>query len=162
MNNDGIAIGLFLFKALSNKPNPEFHHISLKTQLKDTEDYKRLRWIYTFIKNKAKILENHISRHRTYNIVVYPSGTVMMTIKTSKAPFGWDSHDDWMNLIALCGSIHQIFKDNLSVSEPLIHTSELDWVVTQLDIDMIFLVPFIDKSRLPKALCQYHDCLMDV
>ena len=57
-----------LLQALHNKPKAEFHHISLKTNLKDKEDnYKGLiGWPISFYKNKAKVLENRVSFHRTY------------------------------------------------------------------------------------------------
>ena len=40
----------------------------------------------------------------------------------------------WISLIGYCGSIHQVFRESLSLSEPLIHTSESDWLVTQIHI----------------------------
>ena len=60
--------------------------------------------------------------------------TVTIMIKTSKQPFKWDCRDDWISLMAYCGSIHQIFRDCLSISEPLIHSSESDWMITQIHI----------------------------
>jgi hypothetical protein len=58
----------------------------------------------------------------------------MITIGLTKEPYKWYSRDDWLELIEVCGSIHQIIKDTLGVSEPLIHSSASQWNVTQLDI----------------------------
>ena len=114
-----------LIKILSDKPNPEIHNITLETQLKYSEDYKRLygdEWRRPSSRNQAKVLERFHSRHRKSTIMVYPSGKVMIAIKATNHPFQWYSYDDWMIIRGeICGSIYQRFKDSLSI-EPLIHT----------------------------------------
>lgn len=127
---------------IRNKPEPKFHHITLKSKLKfPQEDYKRIKlttsniiWNLPSSKNQALIHKGKISLRRTFELIVYPNGTVMITIGSSKEPYKWYSRDDWLDLIEACGSIHQILKDSLGVSEPLIHSSVSQWNVSQLDI----------------------------
>ena len=45
--------------------------------------------------------------------------------------------------------IHQILRENLSVSEPLIHTSESDWLVTQIDIG--YDIPYLNSNNTKNA-----------
>lgn len=114
-NNSDTIIDSLLIQLLSNKLNPEFHHVSLETRLKYTDDYKRLCWRIHSIENKGKTFEYPISRHRKYTIMVYPNGAVMITIKATLHPFKWYSREDWIQLIEICGSIHQRIKDSLSI-----------------------------------------------
>jgi len=78
--------------------------------------------------------------------MAYPNGTIMITIKASKKPFRWNSKDDWIGLVAICGSIHQIIRDSTCLSEPLIHSSETDWTVTQIDTSYDIFHSNVDKS----------------
>jgi hypothetical protein len=140
-----------LLQALHSNPNPEFHHLSLKTELKDKEDYKRLGdWHMPSPINKARVLTNRISFYRTYKIMVYPNGKVIIMIGASMHPFRWDGSDDWISLVATCGSIHQVLRDSLSLSEPLIHKSESDWIITQIDIG--FDIPLHPQVRFNGSL----------
>ncbi len=61
----------------------------------------------------------------------------MITVGSSQEPYEWYSRDDWLELMEGCGSIHQILKDTLGVSEPLIHSSASQWNVIQLDIGYV-------------------------
>ena len=81
-------------------------------------------WAILSDRNKGKVLERRLSSHITFKAMVYPNGTVTIMIGCSKRPFKWYCRDDWIDLIGYCGSIHQVFRDSLSLSEPLIHTSE--------------------------------------
>ncbi|MGD9674656.1 MAG: hypothetical protein AB7U98_14400 [Candidatus Nitrosocosmicus sp.] len=139
--DDYATISAFI-SLLKNKSEPKFHHITLKSRLKfPQEDYNRIRisssgfnWKCPSARNKALIHKGKLSLRRTFEIIVYPNGTVMITIGLTKEPYKWYSRDDWLELIEVCGSIHQIIKDTLGVSEPLIHSSASQWNVTQLDI----------------------------
>jgi hypothetical protein len=136
---------------MSNKSHPEFHHITLETRLKYSEDYKRLllasdSWHLPSSKNKAKVFKCPYSRHREYTIIVYPSGVVMILIEASFHPYSWYSHEDWMQLREICGSILQRFKDSLSI-EPLIHDSVADWLVKQLDINYDIPMSSLDNCK---------------
>jgi hypothetical protein len=131
-----------LVSLLKNKSEPKFHHITLKSRLEfPQEDYKRIRistsninWNCPSTRNQGLIHRGKLSPRRTFEIIVYPNGTVMIIIGSSKEPYRWYSRDDWLDLLEACGSIHQIIKDTLEVSEPLIHSSASQWIVTQLDI----------------------------
>ena len=80
--------------------------------------------------------------------MVYPSGKVMIAIEATNHPFQWYSYDDWMIIRGeICGSIHQRFKNRLSI-EPLIHRSVDEWTVKQFDIN--YDVPLLH------FLYQYH------
>jgi hypothetical protein len=139
--DDDATISAFT-SLLKNKPEPKFHHISFRSRLKfPQEDYKRIRisssgfsWKCPSARNKAMIHKGKLSLRRTFEIIVYPNGTVMIIIGASNEPYEWHSRDDWLELIEACGSIHQIIKETLDVSEPLIHSSASQWNVTQLDI----------------------------
>jgi len=89
--------------SLDNRPEPEFHHIFLRTELKDKEDYKRLLlsdyWSIPSDRNKGRVLERRLSPHRTCNLMAYPCGTVTIMISCSKQPFRWDCRDDWISLM---------------------------------------------------------------
>jgi hypothetical protein len=141
-----------LVAVLRNKPNPEFHHITLETYLKyPNEDYKRLNyttgWHMSSVKNRAKTFEYRISAHRECTIISYPNGVVMITIKATLHPFKWHDRAYWIQLMAICGSIHQILKGALSVCEPLIHASEADWLVKQIDIGYDIPTSPLDNSK---------------
>lgn len=59
--NDRMIINDYtiLLQDLNSNPNPELHHLSLKTDLKNKQDYKRVvDWHMPYDKNKARILEN--------------------------------------------------------------------------------------------------------
>ena len=71
----------------------------------------------------------------------------MITIRYSKQPFRRYEREDWICLIGYCGSIHQVLRDSLSLSEPLIHTSESDWIITQVDIGYDIPYSTIDRSK---------------
>ena len=63
-----------VLQSLDNRPEPEFHHVFLMTELKDKEDYKRLRlnedWSIPSDRNKGRVLERRLSLHR----VLYSRG----------------------------------------------------------------------------------------
>jgi hypothetical protein len=124
---------IFFQKVLSNKPNPEFHHINLESNLLDNSDYYRLNWFVKSKNNKAKIFEKKISRHRSCKIMIYPNGKVIMMISTSKEPFEWYSREGWISFIAICGEIHQEIKNALGHNKPL-NSDIYDWRITQVDI----------------------------
>lgn len=134
-----------LLQALNINPKPEFHHLSLKTNLKDKEHYYRLvDWHTSSDANKAMVLENRISFHLTYKVMVYPNGKVIIIIGASMHPFKWGDSDDWISLVASCGPIHQTLRDRLSLSEPLFHISESDWIVKQFDLNYdVHMHPFL-------------------
>ena len=88
INSDSI-IESWLIRIMSNKPNPEFHRITLKTDLDDTENYYRIsNWKFCS-ENKSKAFENELSMHRRYKIRAYPNGIVFIHISASNQPFGW-------------------------------------------------------------------------
>lgn len=139
--HDDINIINNLDALVKNKPEPEFHHIRIRSKLKHPEeDYKKFKanpnieWILSSSRNQGLVHREKISLRRTYDIEVYPNGTVMITIGSSKEPYKWYSREDWISLMATCGAIHQVIKNTVGVSEPLIHLSESDWIVSQLDI----------------------------
>jgi hypothetical protein len=148
-----------VLQSLDNRPDPEFHHVFLKTELKDRGDYKRLRWSTSSDRNKGKVLERRLSLHRTYTATVYPSGTVTIMIGCSKQPFRWYCRDDWISLIGYCGSIHEVFRDSLSLSEPLIHTSESNWLVTQIHIGYDIPHSKIGDSKGSFVLSDFNNLL---
>ena len=123
----------FFQRVLSNKPNPEFHHINLESNLSDNSDYYMLNWDVKSNNNKAKIFEKKLSRHRSCKIVIYPNGKVIMMISASKEPFEWYSREGWISFIAICGEIHQEIKNALGYTKPL-NSDIYDWRVTQVDI----------------------------
>src|SRR6476659_4901159 len=152
INSDSI-IESWLIRIMSNKPNPEFHHITLETNIKYSEDYKRIPlttdgWHIPSNRNKAKVFKCSYNRHREYTIIVYPNGKVMIMIEASYHPYKWYSHDDWMQLREICGSIFQRFKDSLSI-EPLIHNNVSDWTVKQLDINYDIPMSPLDSKSSP-------------
>lgn len=143
-NHDSNIIN-FLYSLIKKKQEPEFHHISLKSRLKYPDmDYNRIKtnrdiqWVDSSDKNRCLLYKRRLSVHRSFSIEVYPNGTVMITIGSSKMPYRWNSREDWISLMSTCGVIHQTLRDALSVSEPLIHTYEGDWFVTQLHIGYDF------------------------
>ena len=97
---------------LKYKPNPEFHHITLGTELADCSDYHNLKhWNISSLRNKARMFERRISAHRTYKIIAYPNGTVIIYITASQDPFKWHNREDWIDLISICGGILQEIKN---------------------------------------------------
>lgn len=124
----------FFLQILKNKPNPEFHNITLESKLQDNGDYHNLHnWDMPSPKNKAKIFKKMISRKRSFNIMIYPNGTTIINIEASQQPFGWQCRDGWIEFIGICGQILQVIIDVLSYSRPL--TSEIyDWQILQMDV----------------------------
>ena len=160
--NTKLAISKILL-SLNNRPKPEFHHVFLRTELKDKGDYKRLLpsdgWDIPSDRNKGRIFERRLSLHRTFRAMVYPNGTVTIMIGCSKQPFRWYCRDDWISLIGYCGSIHQVFRESLSLSEPLIHTSESDWLVTQIHIGYDIPHSSTDNSKGSFVLSEFNNSL---
>ncbi len=123
-------------------PESEFHHISLISYLNSPkEDYEKLKsskdWIICSEKNRGLKYEGRISRHRTFTIMVYPVGTVEIMIGCTKDPFRWFPREDWIILYDICNSILNLLKENLELgfsSNPLVHSTYLDWLVAQLHL----------------------------
>jgi hypothetical protein len=66
----------------------------------------------------------------------------MIMIRCTKDPFRWFPRDDWLALYEICNTIYKIFRDslNLGLSNPLIHSKYLDWIVTQLHLGYDYLI----------------------
>lgn len=123
------------------EPEPEFHHIQLKSRLREPQEYyevlaKDNNWNRSSDKNQGLKYEGRISRNRTYTVMVYPNGTVIIMIRCTKDPFRWFPREDWLALYEICNKIHQILRDSLylGLSNPLVHSTYFDWIVTQLHL----------------------------
>jgi hypothetical protein len=124
----------FFLQVLKNRPNPEFHNISLASELQDKCDYHNLRdWPLPSTKNKAKTFEKRVSRHRSFKIMVYPNGTVNINIAASRQPFEWHCREGWIDFIAICGQIDNEIKNTLSHTEPL-KSKIYDWQVLRMHV----------------------------
>jgi phage pi2 protein 07 len=109
-----------------------FHNISFITELNDKDDYFSLDWIIQSQKNKAKVYEFKVARHRSCVITIYPNGRVMIDIKCSMAPFDLFNIDGRNDLRKVCGQVFQEIINNLSHLSPL-KTDISDWLLTQID-----------------------------
>jgi hypothetical protein len=105
------------------------------------EDYEKLKaskdWTMPSEKNRGLKYERRISRHRTFTIMVYPVGTVEIMIACTKDPFRWFPREDWIVLYDICSSILNLLKEYLErgiSSNPLVHSTYLDWRITQLHL----------------------------
>jgi hypothetical protein len=109
-----------------------FHNISFITELNDKDDYFSLDWIIQSQKNKAKVHEFRVARHRSCVITIYPNGRVMIDIKCSMAPFDLFNIEGRNDLRTVCGQVFQEIIINLSNHSPL-KIDISDWRLTQID-----------------------------
>lgn len=133
---------------------PEFHHIQLNTQLNSPQEYyEKLKtnenWTLVSKNNQGLKYEGRMSRTRTFTIMAYPCGSVTIMVKCTKDPFRWYPRDDWIVLYDICNSIQQLLREHLELgfSDPLIHTTYLDWLVTQLHLGYDLQVPNNEVKR---------------
>ena len=83
-------------------------------------------------KNKAKICEFRLSRHRSCIVTIYPSSTVTIVIRCSKDPFDLFSKDGIFKLTAICGQILEKIIEQTRNFKPL-KTEILNWRIIQID-----------------------------
>jgi len=126
-----LLLPLAILDDLMERENVSFHHISLKSKLRDISDYDRLSWMIGSISNKGKIYELKLSEYRRCEFIVYPKGTVSMIIKCSNDPLYLTSFDV-AEFFSICGEIHSVLKAWTSNSEPLIDDVP-EWKLTQID-----------------------------
>ena len=141
-NVDDSAIGLdpekdplFQLTILNDMISHEsmsFHHINIKSNLKDNDDYSRLNWTVQSRENKGKVFELRISRYRSCKIIVYPNGTVNMILKCTSDPIYLGRVEDMTNFISICGELLNVLKAETSNSEPLVN-DVANWKLTQFD-----------------------------
>ena len=142
------SIEKFFLQVLKNKVNPEFHNITLASQLSDNGDYHQIHnWLMpSQEKNKAKTFEKRISRHRLFKIVIYPNGKTIINIAASRQPFEWHFREGWTDFIVLCGEINNEIKNALSHNEPL-KSRIYDWQVLQVDVGYDIPLSNLDKKN---------------
>ena len=139
-----LLLPLTLLDDLMGRENVSFHHINLKSKLKDISDYDRLDWKIGSNNNKGKIFELKLSQYRQCEFIVYPRGTVNMVIKCSNDPLYLTLTDEVANFFSICGEILGVLKAETLNSEPL--TEDVpDWKVTQ--IDAAFDIPLSELER---------------
>jgi hypothetical protein len=141
-----LLLPLVLLDDLMERENLSFHHINLKSKLRDISDYHRIDWTIQSDSNKGKIFELKLSQYRRCEFIVYPKGTVNMIIKCSNDPLYLTNSDDVADFFSNCGEIVSILKAETSNSEPLID-DVANWRVTQIDA----------AFDLPLSGPQYHD-----
>lgn len=88
---------------VNNRPEAEFHHVELSTQLiSPPEYYEKIKanqnWTMPSAQNRGLRYEGRISRHRTFTLMAYPCGSVVIMIKCTKDPFRWYPREDWIVL----------------------------------------------------------------
>jgi hypothetical protein len=156
-----LLLPLAILDDLMERENVSFHHINLKSKLRDISDYDRINWSIASNSNKGKIFELKISQYRSCEFIVYPKGTVSMIIKCSNDPLYLTTFDV-ADFFSICGEIIGVLKAETSNSEPLID-DVADWKITQ--IDAAFDIPFAapedtdqtKKSNMQKGLLSYSN-----
>ena len=127
-----LLIPLAILDDLMERENISFHHISLKSTLKDISDYARISWKVGSDSNKGKIFELKISEYRQCEFLVYPKGTVSMIIKCSNDPLYLKTPEDVADFFSICGEIMGVLKAETSNSSPLVD-DVAKWKLTQFD-----------------------------
>jgi hypothetical protein len=146
-----LLLPLSLLDDLIEHENLSFHHINLKSELKDSSDYDRLNWEVRSNKNRGKVFELKLSQYRRCELIVYPKGTVNMIIKCSNDPIYLTTLHDITNFFSICGEILGVLKAETSNSEPL--TDEVpNWKITQIDaaFDIPLAVQDLNQANFSK------------
>jgi hypothetical protein len=146
-----LLLPLALLDDLMNRKNLSFHHINLKSRLRDMTDYDRLEWRIQSSSNKGKIFELKLSQYRRCEFIVYPKGTVSMIIKCTNDPLYFTTVDDITNFFSICGEIASVLKAETSNSEPFAE-EVADWKLTQIDaaFDIPLEVQDVNQSTFSK------------
>lgn len=130
--HEDTMLQLNILNNMISRENMSFHHINMKSKLRDNEDYARLNWTIRSQENKGKMFELKISRYRRCRIIVYPNGTVNMILKCTSDPIYLVQIEDVANFFSICGEILNVLKAETMNSEPLI-TDVANWMFTQFD-----------------------------
>lgn len=138
-----LMLPLTILDGLIEHENLSFHHINLKSKLRDVLDYEHLKWSVRSESNKGKTFDLKLSQYRRCEFIVYPNGTVSMILKCSNDPIYLTTLDDIAKFFSICGEILGVLKAETSNSEPL--TDDVpDWKVTQ--IDAAFDIPLVPEQ----------------
>ena len=131
----------------------------MKSQLiSPHEDYEKLRanenWTMPSIRNRGLKYEGRITRHRAFTLMVCPVGIVDIMIRCTKDPFRWFPREDWIVLYDICSSIQRLLGEHLElgISNSLVHSTHLDWLVTQLHLGYDIQVTDKEKRKGIKTL----------
>jgi hypothetical protein len=127
-----LMMPLAILDDLMEHENISFHHISLKSKLRDITDYELIKWRVKSDSNKGKVFELKLSQYRRCVFIVSPNGRVNMIIKCSDDPLYLKTPDDVADFFSICGEIHGVLKAETKNSEPLIEDVP-DWKLTQFD-----------------------------
>lgn len=134
-----LLLSIAILDDLMGRENVSFHHINLKSKLKDISDYDRIDWRIGSNSNKGKIFELKISEYRRCEFIVYPKGTVSIIIKCSNDPL-YLTAVDVAEFFSICGEVLGVLKAETSNCDPLIEDVS-DWKLTQ--IDAAFDIPLV-------------------
>ncbi len=156
-----LLLSIAVLNDLIEHENLSFHHINLKSKLRDVSDYDRLNWRIRSNNNKGKIFELKLSQYRRCEFIAYPKGTVSMIIKCSNDPLYLTTFDV-VDFFSICGEILGVLKAETSNSEPLVD-DVTDWNVTQIDaaFDLPLTAPGVHNesnvSNKQKGLLSYSN-----
>jgi hypothetical protein len=145
-SNLDLKMQLIILDDLMSRTDISFHHINLKSKLKEKDDYNKLRWNLGSNENRGKIFNLKISTYRRCSIVVYPNGTVNMMIKCSNHPLYLGKVEDMTNFFAICGEILNVIKAETNNSEPLADDVS-NWTFTQFDASFDIPVSELNKAN---------------
>lgn len=138
---------LRILQTFLNRENYSLHNIHLLTFLNDKNDFHIIDWPVDSDSNGGKKGKFPMSRvkGRYVTIIVYPSGSINISLKCSKSPYDFTTIEGPTSFHSDCGQIQNIINAVTSNSDAL-KDEPPDWWMTECDIAVDIKVPELEKA----------------